>query len=708
MKVKSEHWLLILLSLFLVLTHILWLANDLRPPSWDASAHLNLCLQYRDILRNADINLCRNLLDVTGYYPPLYHLSTLPFLAIFGYSLSSACLVNLLYLLILVWATYGIGKRLYNELTGLLAAFLVAVYPYITFMTNSFVIDLALTSMVTLGMYLYLRSEDFTKRGPSILFGLVCGIGVLVKWTYGFFLLGPVLYGLWKAISTRKEHTGMLKNAGLGLLISFIVAIPWYSYNLIKFVRYSIRFSGIGANEGDPVIQSLSSWLYYAKNLLLQVQPVFLVLFVIGILIYLFTWKRQNKILFWWIVLPYIILTMIRNKDERYTLPFLAAVSIISCFWLVNLKKDVIKYVLIALVVVFGITQYFVTSFGRVGNYYCQPPHPENWQQKAVCDLIRQTRSTGKDQASVSVIANHSYWHSETLQFYAAAHHLPILFKGYSRNLGQFADYIITKSGDIGPAFTLGRMPEARELILSQTKDKINSGFRLIGSFALPDDSWLFVFKREANAKTFFPRKFEARVLESKLTASVMEYLKDAAGLKLQITSKNMEEALQGRFAQVLIAAKKLKIGDIWLTDVNIAIKGLDLNLPMLWDEGKLVVYAMDEVHPAFSIKAHDLYDLLQKKAKNIQDPLVSIQHNVLNVEGDWQGLHLRIKAGIVKEQDQLYLQCTKLKIGWLRMPRWLYRGIVEKPFKLSPVPEWPVKTVVNEIKLQDDRIIVQ
>ncbi len=708
MKVKSEHWLLILLSLFLVLTHVLWLSNDLRPPSWDASAHLNLCLQYRDVLRNADTNLGRNLLDVTGYYPPLYHLSTLPFLALFGYSLSSACLVNLLYLLILVWATYGIGKRLYNELTGLLAAFLVSVYPYIAFMTNSFVIDLALTSMVTLGMYLYLRSEDFRKSWPSMLFGLVCGIGVLVKWTYGFFLFGPALYGLWKAIRTRKEYPRMLKNAGLSLLISFIVAWPWYSYNLIKFVRYSIRFSGIGANEGDPVIQSLSSWLYYGKNLLLQVQPVFLALFVLGILIYLLTWKRQNKILFWWIVLPYIILTLIRNKDERYTLPFLAAVSIISCFWLVNIKKDIIKYVLIPLVVVFGLTQYFVTSFGQVGNYYCQPPHPENWQQKAVSDLILQTKSTSKDQASVSVVANHSFWHSETLRFYADAHHLPLLFKGYSRNLGQFADYIITKSGDIGPAFTLGGMPEARERILSATKDKINSGFRLIGSFALPDDSWLFVFKRETNAKTFGPRQFEARVLENKLTASVMEYLKDAEGLKLEIKSKNMKEAQEGCFEQVVITAKKLKIGEIWLTDVNIAIKGLDLNLPLLWDEGKLIVYAMDEMHPAFSIKAHDLSELLQKKAKNIKNPLVSIQHNVLNVEGDWQGLHLRVKAGIVKEQDQLYAQCAKLEIGWVRIPRWLYRGVAEKPFMLSPEPEWPVTTVVSEIKLQDDKIIVK
>ncbi|MDD5354290.1 MAG: hypothetical protein PHF95_03800, partial [bacterium] len=516
------------------------------------------------------------------------------------------------------------------------------------------------------------------------------------------------LYGLWKAIRTRKEQPGMLKNAGLGLLISFVIAWPWYSYNLIKFVRYSIRFSGIGANEGDPVILSLSSWLYYGKNLLLQVQSVFLLLFVIGILIYLITWKRQNKILFWWIVLPYIILTMIRNKDERYTLPFLAAVSIISCFWLVNIRKEAIKYILVALVVIFSITQYFVTSFGQVGNYYCQPPHPENWQQKAVCELILKTKPAGKTYTSVSVVANHSFWHSETLQFYAKAHQLPILFKGYSRNLGQFADYIITKSGDLGPGFTLGGMPEARDILLSGRGNQLTNGFRLLGSFALPDGSWLFVFGREINSQAFAPRKLNDSELESKLAAGVKEYLKDAEGFAVKINYQNMEEALQGRFEQVILSAKKIKIGEIWLTDVRIAIKGLAINLPLLQDQGKLIVYALDEVHPAFSIKAQDLYELLLKKAKNLQNPLVSIQHNVLNVEGDWRGIHLLVKAGIVQEQDKIYARCSKLKIGWLRIPRWLYQGIVEKPFMLSPEPEWPVTTKIGKISLQDDMIRVQ
>ncbi len=198
MKIKREYWLLILLSLFLILTHAFWLAVDLRPPSWDAAAHLNLCLQYRDVLTHADSGIVKNLVAVSGYYPPVYHLSALPFLSFYGFSLPSACLVNLFYLLILLWATYGIGKRLYNELTGLLSALLVSVYPFIVYMTNTFVIDLALTSMVTLGMYLYLRSEDFTKKWPSMLFGLACGTGVLVKWTYVFFLAGPLLYTGWR------------------------------------------------------------------------------------------------------------------------------------------------------------------------------------------------------------------------------------------------------------------------------------------------------------------------------------------------------------------------------------------------------------------------------------------------------------------------------------------------------------------------------
>ncbi len=708
MKFKLEHWLLILLSLFLILTHNYWLAVDSRPPSWDASAHLNLCLQYRDVLTHADSNIVKNVVAVSGYYPPIYHLSALPFLSLFGFSLSSACLVNLLYLLILIWATYGIGKRLYNELTGLLSALLVSVYPFIVYMTHTFVIDLALASMVTLGLYLYLRSEDFSKKWPSIFFGVICGIGVLVKWTYIFFLAGPLIYTGWRFFTVIVEKRKVRQNIILAKAIALVIALPWYTFNLIKFVRYSIRFSGIGSNEGDPVIFTLSSWLYYSKNLLLQVQPIFLVLFLIGLIVYLITWKRQNKLLFWWVLLPYVILTLIRNKDERYTLPFLAAISIISCFWLVNIKKDFIKYILVSLLVVFGITQYFVTAFDQSRYYYCQPPHPENWQQQAVSDLILRSKPYSRPYTTVSVVANHSYWHSESLQAYADARQLPILFKGYSRNLGQFADFVVTKSGDLGPSFSLGQMPDAREAILSDPRSEFHRNFKIAGVFSLPDNSWLFVYKREANRKAFAPRKFDAGVLGQKLAAGMGEYFQDAEGFDLQIDCKTMAEALQGHFEKVVISAKKLKINNIWLSDVMITIKGLDVNLPLLWDDQKLIVYNLDEVKPAFTITVADLQALLLAKAKNIKDPLISIQHGVINVEGDWKNIQVRIKANMVKGKDGLSAQVTKIKIGWLRIPRWFYQGLVEKAFKLTPTPEWPVKTVVSEIKLQDDKIIVR
>ncbi|MBI5554767.1 MAG: hypothetical protein HY920_02795, partial [Elusimicrobia bacterium] len=588
------------------------------------------------------------------------------------------------------------------------SALLVYVYTIIVYMTNTFVIDLALTSMVTLGMYLYLRSEDFTKKWPSILFGVVCGSGVLVKWTYVFFLAGPLLYTGWRFFTVSVEKKKVRLNIILAKAAVLVIALPWYSYNLIRFIRYSIRFCGIGANEGDPVIFTLSSWLYYSKNLLLQVQPIFLVLFLLGLLIYLITWKRQNKLLFWWLLLPYVILTLIRNKDERYTLPFLAAVSIISCFWLVNIKKDYIKYILVSLAVMFGVTQYFVTAFDQSRYYYGQPPHPEDWQQQAVCDLIIQFKPTSRSYTTVSVVANHSYWHSESLQFYANAHHLPILFKGYRRNLGQFADFVITKSGDLGPSFSLGQMPDARDAILGYPRSEFHRNFKIAGSFSLPNNSRLFVYKREPDIKAFAPRKFGAGVLGAKLTAGMGEYFKDAAGFDLQIDCKNMTEVLQGHFEKVVISAKKMKISDIWLSDVMIIIKGLDLNLPLLWDDQKLIVYNMDEINPAFTVTARDLQALLQAKVKGIQNPLINIRQGVINLEGDWKNTHLRVKANIVKGKDRLSAHGLKIKIGWLRIPRWLYQGLVEKAFKLSPTPEWPVNTIVNEVKLEEDRIIVQ
>jgi len=692
---KREYWVLILLSIFLITVNLVWLGLDQRPPSWDSAVHLNLSLQYYDLLKHFGANTPGQVISVTGYYPPLYHLTTLPFFAALGASLHSGLLLNLLYLLILVWATYGIGKILYNPMTGLLSALVVAMYPFLVFISRTYVIDLPLTSMVTLGFYCYLRSDKFTRLAPSLLFGVIFGLGMLLKWSYLFFLIGPLVHGFWR---------GNKRNFCLSALVALVVASPWYGYNLLRLARYTIKNGAIAASEGDPAILTWQSLWYYAHNLLLQVQPVYLVLFIIGLVIFLLNYKKQDKILLAWIVIPYLILTLVRNKDDRYTLPFLAAVSIISCFWLVNIKNRFYRNGLITLLVLFSFAQFMLTSFGQSRYYYCQNPHPEDWQQQEVTDLITRTKS--KLVTSVSVVANHSYWHSETLQFYADSHQLPILFKGYGNNLGQFADYVITKTGDLGPAFTLGGMPDARKEMLDP-KSGFAHNFKLIGLFGLPDDTYLMVYKRQLLPSRSLVAGFSYLTMENKLHKSLSEYLEDCQDLRIKLVGDNINKAMSGQFEKVIITAKRARVKGIWLEDLKLEIKGLEMDLPLFWEKNKLLIYSMKEIHPEFTVKANSLQDLLADKAKRIQSPLVSIQHGIANVEGKYKNINLRLKFKISADDRKMNAEFLKVKVGMFTIPHWLYAAMLEKPLALVPTAEWPVYTGIGKVLLQDDKIMV-
>lgn len=693
MKLKKEHWLLILMSLFLTITHIWWVLSDSRPPSWDASVHLNLASTYWHIFKHFNLNSFKEIIAVSSYYPPLYHLTILPSFAIGGISLHSALFSNLFYLIILLWSTYGIGRILYNKSVGILAALLVAVYPFLIYMSRTLVIDLSLTTMVTLGFYLYLRSRDFSDRKFSLLFGLVSGLGLLMKWTYAFFLLGPILYGLWR----RK------KNCFISAIVALVVAFPWYSYNLIKFIRYSIRFSGIGASEGDPSIFTMKSIGYYGQNLLLQIQPVFLILFLVGLIVYMVTWKRQNKLLFWWMVLPYLILTLISNKDERYTLPILSAVAIISCFWLFNLKNMVMRRVLVTLIVIFGIGQFMLSSFSRHKNYYCQPPDSSNWRQKEVIDLIAENKFPGKNFVSVSVVANHSYWHSESLEFYASAHNLPIFFKGYSKNLGQFADYVITKTGDFGPPFSLGAMPEARDEILNHGSD-FHKNFKLFATYILPDNSDLLVFKRFSRPQIV---NLNQQLLVQKLTVALSEYLSNPTCLDIDIVAANQYEAQCGFYRRLIIKAKRAEIKrGIWLYDLKLTVNNIAIDLPRLLSRGKLVIFSIGEIKPEFVFHIQTLQALLE--TKKIVQPIIDIEDGKINLEGTFKNIPVEISFKILNEQNQLTARFSKLRIAMFGLPHWFYEGILEKPFSLEPTAQWPVHTWVNQLILENDKLIVK
>src|SRR5262249_39659732 len=140
------------------------------------------------------------------------------FYAVFGKTVDAAQWANLPALAVLIGATYGIGRTVLKPVAASVAAVLVGFFPFLIWLSRETLIDYWLTAIVTFAIWLLLRTNEFSNRKVSLAFGAACGIGMLTKWTFPFFVVLPAA---WLA---RKNF----KNATLAASIAAVIALYWY------------------------------------------------------------------------------------------------------------------------------------------------------------------------------------------------------------------------------------------------------------------------------------------------------------------------------------------------------------------------------------------------------------------------------------------------------------------------------------------------
>ena len=318
----NRHRILLAASfLYLAAANIIWIARDTRPPFWDMAAHQMGAVQIYDAFANYGIRAFTLVPFLTGSYPPFYHSVVAVFYALFGKTIDAAQWAALPAIAILFAATYGIGRSLFKPFPSAVAAAIVNFYPILLWLSRETLIDYWLTSIVSLGMWLLIRSNEFANRKYAVLFGVVCGLGVLTKWTFVFFLVLPAL---WFA---RKNF----KNALIAAGIAAVLAAYWYAFALDRLALLMNINNAGGANEGDPNVLSLQAMMFYVRAL--EGYQLFLpmfVAFIAGAMIVAKNYRPKWTPIILWLIGGWLGLMLFQNKDPRYSAPLLPAVALIT------------------------------------------------------------------------------------------------------------------------------------------------------------------------------------------------------------------------------------------------------------------------------------------------------------------------------------------------------------------------------------------
>jgi 4-amino-4-deoxy-L-arabinose transferase-like glycosyltransferase len=553
-SLTNKHCFLIILVLLLFHTvnNYIILTNDNTPLLWDGGDYFFKSLQYYNVFVNFDSNFISRFNDVSLYRPPLLMLSSVPLYLVFGRSTDVAVMTNILYLIILVLSVYGIGRRSHSKEVGLMAVFIVSFFPIIFGMSRSYWQDFPLTAMVSLSLYLLIRTDYFRDWKYSVLFGLSIGLGMLTKWTHFVFLLGPFLYifilSLKMNEESHEERKRPILNFIIAILVGMVAASFWYIPNGLDVASKLFGLSAGITGKGDEATRfqqlgetigpsgTLRSLVFYEGVLVNeQVSFFFAGLFLIFAVLLL---KRERGKTFWilllWIVIPAIAFTLIKNKTTRNTVPMLPAIGLIISWGIMSIRASWTRKAVIVIILFIGLFQYITISYGStlfpnklalttpVGEivFYEQfenRPHAifranqGDWKAEEIIDRINKDRGDKKDINIVLLPRDAFTWMA--MEYTSYLKELPFTFIGAvnSPEAVLKANYVLLKKGGfVAPWFLMKNIHTSIDLMEEHKKD-----FVLLTSVKLPEErTFLPVYDIEATRKSrtwgvIFSKKLE-------------------------------------------------------------------------------------------------------------------------------------------------------------------------------------------------------
>jgi len=397
-SIKPLTWLLLgaMLALF-VGTNVWFISQHNFPSPSDEVNHEQTILYYY----YNGIGRVRTLT-----YPPLFYQVSIVTHHLLGTGKQASIAANLPFWLALLLGTFGLTRRIANSsAAALLACLLVSTYPLTSSMARMVMLDFALAGMVALAMWLLVESEAFARRGVTIAFGVVCGLGMLTRSSFVIFLAGPTVVKLICAVrrgrpaETETPRRNRLVSFGIAMSLGLLIASYWYSQNLsMKIANGVFRVSNEAANHPDISFFSLKGLLFYPYALTDMAISPWLTIALLAALPGLAAHKWPHRwLMTTWIVLPYLFFSNLDWKLARYLIPLLPALAVLTATGLFAWRNQVVRIVGGALTALLALGVWAGLTFGLA-----QPKHlSENGWVQALTPSVQFKTSDYREDIHV-------------------------------------------------------------------------------------------------------------------------------------------------------------------------------------------------------------------------------------------------------------------------------------------------------------------
>ncbi|MBC7885374.1 MAG: glycosyltransferase family 39 protein [Saprospiraceae bacterium] len=241
---------------------------------------------------------------------------------------------SLIFSILSIYLTFLIGKKLYNEKIGLVAAFLYAIngllYEINIGLMSGDHVDTLFHLLFQLSVLLVIKYTKVPKTKYLVLIGVLSGLAFLCKWIMSLFILLVCFSYL---IFVLKKIRETINGACIIGFFFVLTLSPWLLLIWTKFPVESKWMIGQIFTPIGSVIQAHDgAWYYYLESIRINVNefiylPLIFLIFV--------SFKRLNKerfLLLVWIFIPLMLLSVSETKRAVYLMMAATPLFIVSAW----------------------------------------------------------------------------------------------------------------------------------------------------------------------------------------------------------------------------------------------------------------------------------------------------------------------------------------------------------------------------------------
>ncbi|MFQ5444228.1 MAG: hypothetical protein ACE5EK_06375, partial [Nitrospinales bacterium] len=537
-----------------------------------------------------------------------------------------------------------------------------------------------------------------------------------------------LVYGLVKGRTARWVPGKNIVNVTMMIILPVAIAFPWYANNLVKMIKGLSVHAFRGSWEGDPTA-GLDRWLFYIRSLEMQTGIFLFFLFLVGGVLWMIRKQDFNWTLFSWIVFPFLIFSLISNKDTRYTLPFLPAVALVSVQWVHHLKRESVQMGIWVLVMLCGIGTYLFSGFthhslGRVdlpvlgeaptiSNF---PPVKQDWPIEAILkDMMESSKIEPGDFLIARTLTNHPYFHRGAFRNAAEISGLPIEVKIVKRNVGEMTDFFISKNDNLGPEFSLKDTRSKKGRLVNDPA--LQQTFPVFKTYPLPDGTTGVVYGRKVKAARHLKGAADLDYVGARFLKALATYPKygisKGENMKVEILPTDRPEDIYlGLYKSITLTADSAVFSKVRIHNLKLIFEDIQINLYDLLLNGKLIMFELGRLYPQVTIRFEDVEKRLMSKIK--QDSEIRFEGTEEGVQANIRidlpigDITAEIKAGMIFKPKEYILPVVEtLRLGPITVPEIFYRRLASQKISLKPTPSWPIVTDVRKIKILPRELVV-